>query len=450
MAFPPMAFPPADEPLINFPPYFNEDSKVNIHSAYDFEKYKRAHTSTLLDPFYTAPPNSIMAQPGSVLKLEAETDTSLYNLPPNLSLSRFIYQSCDSRANFVPVSAYVLWPYEAVPCNGGPPVVIWAHGTSGVFHESAPSNQRDLWHHFQLPFYLALNGYVVVATDYAGLGVREDSEGRFIPHEYLMPRAQAMDISMIIPAYRIAFPGINKHFVVAGTSQGGGAAWNFAESLACKNYPTPGYLGTIAIQPLLRLMDLPLNGPIMPLLMVMLGQSLGLHSQGFDDGFDASNIFTTHGKEVCEIYRTLGGSNAVLLQLPHPESILQTGWERDAMVLRYQHLAQTGKRTIHGPMLVIQGEDDQVVPAEVTRRIVNETNSLETKDNIQYISFPGVAHAEAIYASQMKCLQWISARFINAKLHRSFYKVQPLRRPGCRQKGSNWFIAGLDYAWQQV
>ncbi|MDI1490748.1 MAG: hypothetical protein OHK93_001952 [Ramalina farinacea] len=443
-----MASLPADDPLINFSPDFPEDSIVNILKAYDFEKSKRAHA--LVDPFYTIPPHSARADPGSVLKVESETDTSLYNLPPNLSLSRFIYQSYDSKGRYVPVSAYVLWPDEAVPCNGGPPVVIWAHGTSGVFHESAPSNQKDLWHHFQLPFHLALNGYVVVATDYAGLGVREDSDGTFIPHEYLMPRAQAMDISTIIPAYRTAFPTINKSFVVVGTSQGGAAVWMFAEMLACKSYPTPGYLGTIALHPLLRLLDLPLRAPIMPLLMVMLGQSLEFHSQGFDEGFDASNIFTTHGKEVCKVYRTSGGGNAVLFQLPHPQSILQPGWERDAAIVRYQNWAQTGKRAFHGPMLVIQGEDDPIVPAEVTKRVVNETNLLGVGKPIQYVSLPGVSHAEAMYAGQMKCLQWISARFINAKLRSSFYTVQPLRQPASRQKETNWFISGQSFPWQQV
>lgn len=445
-----MTFPPAGNSVISFPPDLPEDSKVNVLKAYEFEKSKRAHPSTLIDPFYTAPPRSTKAEPGSVLKLERETDTSLYNLPPNLSLSRFIYQSCDSRARSVPVSAYVLWPYEAVPCNGGPPVVIWAHGTSGVFHESAPSNQKDLWHHFQFPFYLALNGYVVVATDYAGLGVREDSDGKFIPHEYLMPRAQGMDIHTIIPAYRTCFPSLNKAFVVAGTSQGGGAVWKYAEMLASQTFPIAGYLGTVALHPVLRLLDLPPKGPIMPLLMIMLAQSLEFHSGEYDTAYDASKVFTARGEQICEIYRTSRGGNAVLFQLPQTETILQRGWEHEATVARYQRWAETGRRPVAGPMLVVQGEDDHIVPAEVTRKIAMETSAQYPGANINYVSLPGVSHAEAMYASQMKCLQWISARFINAGLHPSFFAVHPLRQPGSRQKETNWFISGQDSPWQQV
>ena len=77
---------------------------------------------------------------------------------------------------------------------------MWAHGTSGVNAESAPSNIRHLWHHFQVPYQLALNGYVVVATDYAELGIGSDAFGNAVIHEYLTGPAQANDIFYSIKA----------------------------------------------------------------------------------------------------------------------------------------------------------------------------------------------------------------------------------------------------------
>ena len=61
----------------------------------------------------------------------------------------------------------------------------WAHGTSGSNAESAPSNIKNLWYRFQAPYQSVLNGYVIIATDYAGLGVAADDSGKQIMFEYL-------------------------------------------------------------------------------------------------------------------------------------------------------------------------------------------------------------------------------------------------------------------------
>ena len=155
----------------------------NTANAHQFEQSYRAHASVFEDPFYQVPENSSNVTPGTLLKVEKETNTSLYNLPPNLSLSRFLYQSKTSNGSLTPVSAYILWPYIARPHADGYPLIAWAHGTSGVAPECAPSNIKHLWHHFQAPYQLALLGFVVVATDYAGLGVAKDASGKSIIHE---------------------------------------------------------------------------------------------------------------------------------------------------------------------------------------------------------------------------------------------------------------------------
>ena len=196
----------------------------NTAMAHGFEESYRAHTSVSADPFYSVPKDAGNATAGKLLKVERETNTSLYTIAPNLALSRFIYQSKTSNGSLVPVSALILWPYVARPHHDGCPVVAWAHGTSGSAAECAPSNIRNLWHHFQAPFQLALLGYVVVATDYAGLGVGTDAFGKHIVHEYITGPAQANDVFYSILAAREAFPQLSKQFVVIGSSQGGSAA----------------------------------------------------------------------------------------------------------------------------------------------------------------------------------------------------------------------------------
>ena len=157
---------------------------MNVTGAYNFQQSYKVHPSVADDDFYTASVNSTNAPAGTLLKVERESNTSQYTLPPTLSLSRFMYQSKTLNDTLVPVSGFILWPYAARAHQGGFPFIAWAHGTSGTSRECAPSNIQNLWYNFQGLYELAMLGYAVVATDYAGLGVSHDALGNFIIHEY--------------------------------------------------------------------------------------------------------------------------------------------------------------------------------------------------------------------------------------------------------------------------
>ena len=283
----------------------------NVRNAVKFEASNRAHGSVHDDPFYRVSADTAEAVPGTLLKLEAETDTSLYTIAPSLSLSRFIYQSKGLDGTPIPVSAYILWPYS--PAQGSNrddlPVVAWSHGTSGVSAQCAPSNIRNLWHHFQVPCELALAGYVVVATDYAGLGVQKDAHHRHIVHQYLMSPALANDVIYSIQAVRQAFPQISTKFVALGSSLGGGSVWAVAEKMAVES--VEGYLGTIALSPATSVSKLLDNNAYNAFLFIMLIPGIEINSPGFD----RSDILEPAGLQTLETYLKLEGGNSVLFQL---------------------------------------------------------------------------------------------------------------------------------------
>lgn len=156
-----------------------------VVEALQFEQSNWSNGSVSDDPFYTVSDDAAEAPPGTLLKVEEDVDTSTYTLPPATALSRFVYQSENLNGSRVPVSAYVLWPYSPRAQSDGFPIAAWAHGTSGVTANAAPSYHKNLWQHFLAPYQLALQGYVVVATDYAGLGIKEDASKRPIIHEIL-------------------------------------------------------------------------------------------------------------------------------------------------------------------------------------------------------------------------------------------------------------------------
>ena len=418
-----------------------------VRKAHDFELSYRAHPSVTEDSFYKVPPDTSDATPGTLLKIERETDTSSYTLAPNLSLSRFIYQSKTSNGIVVPVSAYILWPYIARDYGDGHPFVIWAHGTSGNNDESAPSNNQHLWHHFQAPYQLALLGFVVVATDYAGLGVGSDASGKPIVHEYLNGRAHANDVAYSIPAAQAAFPELSKRFVVVGSSQGGLAAWGFAKKIV--HEPIDGYLGTVAFHLVTSLLSLPADSAVIPLLLLMVAPSLIANYPGFQP----SEIFTPKGEQNLETHRELKGCNTVLYNLPSGD-ILKDGWQNNPTVQAWQEKAAVGGKPISGPMLVIQGGSDAVITPESVTNAISSTMRVSPAAQVEYHLLPNISHAPAMYAGLQIYIDWISARFsgqpMKLKERHGFsrYEHQPVRPASAQQVEANWFIQKQAGPWQ--
>ena len=149
---------------------FSIDAAEGLNVAIRFERTNWAGGSASDDPFYTPPINTSNMPCGTLLSVEQYTNTSLYTLPANTAMSRIVFMSETANGTAVPASAYVLWPWmpRQDPKTGKLAVVGWGHGTSGCFGECAPSHIRNLWYQYSAPYILALQGYVVVAPDYAG------------------------------------------------------------------------------------------------------------------------------------------------------------------------------------------------------------------------------------------------------------------------------------------
>ena len=116
---------------------------------------------------------------------------------------------------------------------GGRPIMAWAHGTTGTAENCGPSQvlspaqglneyflmNGDFWTDYGLPSVETFiqEGYVVVGTDYQGLG----GGGR---HQYAVAASQARDvIDSIRAASSMKASGAGKKAIVYGWSQGGGA-----------------------------------------------------------------------------------------------------------------------------------------------------------------------------------------------------------------------------------
>jgi alpha-beta hydrolase superfamily lysophospholipase len=179
--------------------------------------------------------------------LTAEPLASAAALPSAATTQLITYVSDDARGKPIVVSGTVALPRTKAP-RGGWPVISWAHGTSGYADVCAPSNDTvdGLDHDYfsvidpTLDAWVA-RGYVVVQTDYEGLGTPG-------PHPYLNGVSEANTVIDIVRAARDLNRSVSRNWAVSGHSQGGQAAL-FAAQFAAKRAPELKLRAAVPIAP---------------------------------------------------------------------------------------------------------------------------------------------------------------------------------------------------------
>ncbi|KAF7193720.1 hypothetical protein HII31_04970 [Pseudocercospora fuligena] len=382
----------------------------SLETAIRFERPNWAGNSAVGDSFYHAPNNTDHLPPGTLLRVQETTDTTVYNLPPATALSRFLFQSETLNGSSLPASGYVLWPWmprEDPRCPGKYAVVVWAHGLSGVFGECAPSHIRNLWYQYSAPYILALQGYVVVAPDYAGLGVSRYANGTDIKHTLLAGPAQANDLFNGFLAARQAFPVLSENFVIVGHSEGGAAAWAAAQRQVRR--PVPGYLGAISASPSTDVRRVLALNPSFNLVVAFLaGQAM---DHIFPD-FDLALWLTEKGVKLLNVLRDIQACNSALSQTIVQPGLVRSDWKNASHYLNtFGEITNNAGKPFAGPMLVLQGANDSSVPTQSVSEAYNETCQLYPESQLEYVVFQGVDHVPTLYAGQRIWLDWIADRF---------------------------------------
>lgn len=195
--------------------------------------------------FYTPPkplPGKVHGDAISIRK-EGEPD-ALTSARTNELL---LYRSNGVNGKPVAVSGLVHLPKGRAP-KGGWPIVSWAHATSGLGDQCAPSRNpgEGVIHAYHTYIEGLLNrwldaGFAVVRTDYEGLGTRG-------VHPYLIGASEARSVLDMVRAARQAHRSLGRRVAIGGHSQGGHAAV-FAAALAPRYTPELSIRGTVAFAP---------------------------------------------------------------------------------------------------------------------------------------------------------------------------------------------------------
>ena len=150
--------------------------------------------------------------PGGVISV-----SPMPGAPDGASAYRILYSSVGLAGEPIPVSGVVIVPAGPAP-PGGRPIVAWAHPTTGIVSRCAPSLARVFFASVQGLRAMLTRGYIVVATDYPGLGTPET-------HPYLVGVSEGRAVLDSVRAVRqIPGFGAGRAFAVWGHSQGGQAA----------------------------------------------------------------------------------------------------------------------------------------------------------------------------------------------------------------------------------
>jgi pimeloyl-ACP methyl ester carboxylesterase len=341
--------------------------------------------------FYNTPSSIPSNAPGTVLRFET------MNAPfPESQAWRVLYTSTGINGEPIAVSGMVFAPTGPIP-PGGRPVVSWAHPTTGIDDQCAPSRSPKPYDDVQgLADFLNL-GWVVVATDYQGLG----TDGM---HPYLVGASEAQGTIDIVRAARnMNETGASSQYFVFGHSQGGQAAL-FAGQMASAYAPELQLLGVAAAAP---------AGLLVPLFQAdkntAAGAVLGSYAVvswsnifGYDEATVVKSSLSDRVHAVSEKC-VVGGSRLSDIELGINDLILKGRmWAADpATTAPWSNqfaLNTAAQSPITTPLLLTQGTADKIITpsttAELTAKYVAMGNNQATEQVMD-----GVDHMKAGKAS---------------------------------------------------
>jgi alpha-beta hydrolase superfamily lysophospholipase len=348
--------------------------------------------------FYAAPRSLSRTRPGDLLEQQPVT---AYRLPPGATARRILYHSLDADGRDVATSAFIVVPAGRAPA-GGWPVIAWAHGTSGVGRQCAPSLMKDLYYGNLGLAEMARAGFAIVATDYHGLG----TSGL---HQYVSKIAQARDVIYSVPAARAAVPALGRRWVADGHSQGGLAVWGVAELESA--LADPGYLGAVSIAGAARPEELLAHLGDAP----GVGFYLAFMAYGIHARFPSFAVTDMLTPVVTQHYAAASSEGcwyhgyALYADLTSTV-MLKPGWNRNPWVRRLFKENELGETRVAGPLLVIAGEADATVPIDGVRQTVARACKAGSPQ-LQFRSLPGLDHDPTMVQSVPDQLAWIGERF---------------------------------------
>ena len=336
------------------------------------------------------------------------SSTPMLNAPPGMQAWQIRYTSTNDRGRAENVTGVVVAP-TGPPSRMGRPVLAWAHGTWGVADKCTPSTSSNFFEATPGLNAAVTRGYVVVATDYAGLGTPQ-------PHPYLIGGSAGRSVLDAVRAARaIPEAGAGSRFAVWGESQGGHASL-WTGQIAQQYAPDLSLMGVAAAAPPTEMIDNLTGGTDPSVRAFMTAFTAHSWSQHF-----GVSLRTLGSKSTGDIIDRLAKNNCVELGAK-PKMGMMIG----IAVLRarlknvdlgrispWKDIARDNSpapRDYGVPFLIAQNDADVIVAPDVTREFVRKL--CRSGARLRYVTIVGAGgHSTSATDSTDVTLDWIDDRF---------------------------------------
>lgn len=355
------------------------------------------------DAFYD-PPDDVPSAAGELIRDERFHR----DVPDGARAWRILYTTTRETGDPAVASALVVASDDPEHHGGGArPVLAWAHGTTGVARGCAPSLLDQPFASIPALRRVLDAGWVVVATDYMGLG----TEG---PHPYLVGESAGHSVLDSVRAARdLDGPDLDDRTAVWGWSQGGHAAL-FTGEIAPSYAPELDLVGVAAVDAptdLVATLEGVKGTPVGKVLAAFTVRSWSevYPHVDFDDMVPLGERTAARGM-ASQCLSSPGAYLSGLEAALSPRSVLAVDPSSDdrlAGPLR----DNTPRGEIQAPVLLAQGTADQLIEPSVTERYVHEVCS--HGQTLEYRTYAGEDHISVVAASRLgdDLFGWTRQRF---------------------------------------
>ena len=354
------------------------------------------------DAFYDIPEPLTSVDRGTVIKTtKINTDVE------NADAYKVMYISRDQNNLPTAVTGTVFVPQNDLPVAGRN-LVAWAHGTSGIADQCAPSllASKATKHIPGVQQYID-EGYIVTATDYQGLGTKG-------PHPYLIGNSQAHGVlDSIRAAANLPSSGFNGRYALWGHSQGGQSVI-YSSQLAKSYLPEYDLVASAAAAPatdLATLLKSDINTEVGKVLGPMAFKSW---SEIYPEA-ELSKIIKAEAIPAANLIAQgcIETSGNIEVLLPATQELPQDFLTQDPTKAQpWANIIATNSAQPSGisdPMYIGQGAADNVVDPSVT---LNWARSLcITNKQVDFKSYPGLGHNTAGFVVVNDVIPWLSNIF---------------------------------------
>ena len=344
-------------------------------------------------------------------------------------------------ADHTQVTATVFVPRGTAP-EGGWPIVVYGHATTGIQSECAPSRSPTLLGSSTVIATLVKAGYLVTVPDYQGLGLDE------LYHPYLDSTTVGYNVIDSVRAARRLVADASDRWLAVGVSQGGQAAWA-ANELAAGYGGGLFLVGTVSLAPptdITGFAEMAASGTLSKdqqaslqlILAALAKENANFNLDDYRRGVVAQKwdvLSSCEGSRVSE--------RAEAIEQIGPDDLRPSGPEATAALTEYLRKRSLPQAPTAAPMLVVYGGTDSFIPGFWTDRALTAACTMGDVIDIQFQPDKGHSDIDVSMA-----FGWINERFAGlpaANSCESFIAAQqPVEEPVTTFGESDQIESGAD------